>query len=166
MKGKYSERGQGVIEYAVVGVVILVIAYIVLLPFMAAIGPLVEQFVDSLQDLVSLANGKGRLADVDTSKSHGDDKHGEALAAEVRHCIDNGGFIQTWYNPQTKHYVEVCMMLDPSGEGFDDEHFGLRPCIDDPECGFTELTTFDMEGTANDVEWYLGGQGYMDITPP
>jgi len=134
----------------------LVLVAIMALGALAGIG-------ESVGDLA--LNAKGRLADVDTSKSHAGEKHGETLASQIRHCIDNGGHIQTWFNHQTGRYIEVCMLQTPDGEN-DDEHFGLRVCEDDPDCGFAEITAFDIEGNANQVEWYLGGRGYVDITPP
>lgn len=136
---------------------LIVVGFVLL----AAISGLVGAVGEAVDGMVMEV--RGRLYDVDTSKSHAAEKHGEELTSTIRNCIENGGYIQTWR--KADRYIEVCMLPIPEKpEKFDEEHFGLRVCTDDPDCGFVELTCFDLDCNLPGVEDYLMRSGYSDIT--
>ena len=136
---------------------ILLVATIAILGI-AVLGA-ASEVAPAIENLV--VNANGRLTDVDTSTSHAEKKHGVELTNNIRHCIDNGGYIQTWQ--LDKRFIEVCVLNDENGDP-NDEHFGLRVCRDDPKCGFVEITAFDKTGMINNVEQYLENHGYVDVT--
>ena len=169
MKGN-GEHGQGLVEYGVIAVVLLVVIYLVLMPFLAALGPAVEDVVGSVQDLGNRvedlavqANGSIKpipqgAPTVNPENSHAekhefeDGKSQSISIQEMRDCMDNGNVVETWVNDKNKHWVDVCK--------FDDDTWGLR-VVDN---GNNEITGWIAKGSyQQEVEEYLIRQGYRSF---
>lgn len=155
------EKGQGLAEYALVLVVVGVILYIALIPLMAAVGPSVEDFVGSVRDLANLASQSIKpipqgaptvIPDNSHAEKHEfeDGKSQEISIQDMRDCMNNGGVWETWQNPKTKHWMDVCK--------FGEDTWGLR-CVNN--CN-EELTGWIAEGPYQvEVEEYLIRNGYQ-----
>lgn len=135
---------------------LLIIAFLVFAVFAG-----IAQAELSVPDVGSLVNqAAGRLADVDSSTGHAEEKHGVNLSTQVRNCIDGGKHVQTWRSSSNdRRWIEVCRL----GNGWD--WWGLRVSDNDPDKGFVEVTIFDIEGEIQQVEEYLIRNEYYDVTP-
>jgi hypothetical protein len=89
---------------------------------------------------------------------HADDKHGLAVTTMIRTCIDNGGTLESWYNPTTLRSALVCKP---------NEKFAVQ-IARFIETVKREVTSFPKEKliTIEAVRRYLNNRGYYDITTP
>lgn len=80
--------------------------------------------------------------------THAIERHGEDALA-VRECVERGGGIELWYNPETMRQAEVCLM--PDGK------FGVQVSRFN-----REVTSFvkDKLQRIDQVHVYLRNRGY------
>ncbi len=97
------------------------------------------------------------LAGVDLGISHAVKRHGLSDVELIRKCLDKQGPYQTWFNPTTKHWAQVCR-LDKAGRSW-----GIQ-IVRQVQGTFKEITAFpSWETWLDDVEQYLVNRGYMQI---
>lgn len=93
------------------------------------------------------------VAGVGLAVSHGIEKHGQ-YAAAVHSCINRGGTIQQWHNPDTGRFARVCQ-IGP-------ELFGIQ-IIDQIDGQWEEITAFIKRKMTRleQVERYMRNTGYQ-----
>lgn len=98
------------------------------------------------------------LMDVDTASiSHAVERHGLSDIERIHKCLDEQGPLQTWFNPTTKRWAQLCK-LDESGKSW-----GIQ-IVEQIRGRFQEITAFpSWETWLDDVEGYLVNRGYMQI---
>lgn len=97
------------------------------------------------------------LADVATQNSHAVERHGLTDVERIHKCLDEQGPLQTWFNPTTKRWAQLCK-LDETGRSW-----GIQ-IVQQIRGRFQEITAFpSWETWLDDVEGYLVNRGYMQI---
>lgn len=97
------------------------------------------------------------LADVGKEMSHAVERHGLSDVERIHKCLDDNGPTQTWFNPSTSHWAQVCG-LDETGRSW-----GVQ-IVRQIDGLFEEVTAFPSWDTwLDDLERYLVNRGYMQV---